>query len=139
MKNLIVIITVGVICISCLSKSELGQIKQKKGSGNFVKSIAEIPKSDAEFLIEKAKFENNLWVFTISHGGGCDPNYKFQFYLAPKPTFDCVVDTLHVVFKTNSSCKRLDYTDVNFDLNALNICSQKIVFKGGKKEFEIVK
>ena len=139
MKKLFFFLTLGIAIMSCHSNPDVGNLEPTMAEGKFVKSMSEIPKSDAEFNIDKAVLDNNIWVFTFSHGGGCDPDYNFRFYNTPKITFDCVVDTIHLVLKTKDSCKRLDYTDVGFDLNALNLCSQKIVFTGGKKDFEILR
>ena len=139
MKKLIFILTLGIAIISCQNNSDVVDLSPTLAKGTFVTSLSEVPKSDSDFNIDKAVLENNIWVFTISHGGGCDPNYNFQFYLAPKITYDCVVDTIHVVLKTNNNCKRLDTSIVGFDLNAMNTCSQKIVFKGGRKDFEIIR
>jgi hypothetical protein len=138
MKKLIVILLLSIAIISCNSNTETIDLSPTVAQASFVTSRAEIPQSDAEFNIDKAVLDGKIWVFTISHGGGCDPNYNFQFYAKPKITYDCYVDTIHVVLKTKDNCKRLDYTDVRFDLNATKNCIQKIVFKGGKKDFEIL-
>jgi hypothetical protein len=100
-----------------------------------------IPQSDGQFNIDKSFFDwdNKVATFTISHSGGCDPNYNFKFYYKPKLTLDCLVDTVHVVLSTKDNCKRLDNTVVNFDLKTLTMCSKKIVFKGGTKIFEVTR
>ncbi len=99
--------------------------------------FAEIPKSEGDFNIDKGILEGKIWTFTISHSGGCDPNYHFLFLHKPKITADCVSDTIHVVLKTQNNCKRLDYTTVKVNLGNYNLCGKKLLFLGGTKVLEI--
>jgi hypothetical protein len=141
MKMLIVILSFGLLVIAC-NKSEQEEVEttnsENKLTTSLLRSSADtIPRSDAEFNIDKTLLEGNKWTFTISHSGRCDPNYRFLFYHKPKLTTDCVVDTIYVALKTNNNCKRLDYTTVQVNLDNYQICSQKIVFLGGTKVLEI--
>jgi hypothetical protein len=143
MKKLLVILSFGLFVIAC-NKSEQEEVDTSNSAHTLTTSLLRssadsIPQSDAEFNIDKGILEGNTWVFTISHSGGCDPNYQFLFYQKPKITTDCVVDTINVVLKTKNNCKRLDYTTVNVNLNNYQLCSKKLVFLGGTKVLEITR
>jgi hypothetical protein len=98
-----------------------------------------LPENQGDFNFNTAIYDwdKKLAIFNLAHSGGCDPGYSFKFYYRPKLTNDCIVDTVYVVLSTNNNCKRLDNTNVTFDLSSLTMCSKKIVFKGGTKLLEL--
>ncbi len=135
MKKLFLIMMIGTTLFACNADNNDIPIKQ----GMSLSADDVIPKSDMEFDIDKSSLNNNIVSFTFAHGGGCDPNHNFKLYYKPKLTTDCVVDTLFIVFSTKDGCKRQDFSDWTFDLSKFNICSKKLVFKGGRKNVELTR
>ncbi|TAG79441.1 MAG: hypothetical protein EAZ22_11490 [Cytophagales bacterium] len=90
--------------------------------------------SSANFNIQDARISGNTLTLKFAHGGGCDPDFKFQLHANPSIADFCGANiNAKVIFTTNSGCKRLDYTERCFDISTLKTrkgCQDKLQIDG---------
>jgi hypothetical protein len=137
MKKLLIISTLIWTLISCKKEEITDKNILNLPKPIILKVFDEIPKSSMEFNIDNAAINGKKITLTISHGGGCDPNHSFKLYKINSTTSNCITQEFQLVFTTNNHCKRLDYSNISFDLNSEQLCSKSIIIKGGNRDLEI--
>jgi hypothetical protein len=136
MKNLMLILMLALTLFSCQSEEVVINAASEVAKPALLQRSDVVPKGNIDFNIDKGNFDwdKKIATFTISHSGGCDPNYNFKFYVKPRMELNCGGnDTVYVVLNTNNNCERLDNTVVTFDFSTFIPCSDKIIFMGGRK------
>lgn len=71
-----------------------------------------------DFTIQKVVRDGNFLKMTIAHGGGCGI-FQFELLLAKSLAGCGYPQSARLVFTTNNSCKRLDTTEICFDISLL--------------------
>ena len=78
-------------------------------------------KTNELFTIQEATINATNLEVKLAYGGGCDPNHKFELFVAQNHLVDSVLPYFDakIIFTTNDYCKRLDYKTQCFDIKAL--------------------